>query len=173
MDAEDLDFREASFDAVLCGFGLMFFPHLAQTLDGFRKVLKPGGRLAVSTWATPDPRYTWELDLWHAYGIWDQHVSHQMAQELQDAEELVQVLEVAGFAGVTARRESDHLVHRDAAQWWERSLSNVHTRVALDSLDAAARARFQAEAFERLAQLAGPDGIPQRIEANLAVARVR
>ena len=50
MDAEQLDFPDASFDRVLCGFGVMFFPHLDQALGEFRRVLKPGGRLGVSTW---------------------------------------------------------------------------------------------------------------------------
>ena len=50
MDAEQLDFPDAAFDRVLCGFGVMFFPHLDQALAEFRRVLKPGGRLGVSTW---------------------------------------------------------------------------------------------------------------------------
>ena len=43
-------FPDAAFDRVLCGFGLMFFPHQDQALAEFRRVLKPGGRLGVSTW---------------------------------------------------------------------------------------------------------------------------
>src|SRR6202165_1997336 len=50
MDAERLDFPEAAFSRVLCGFGLMFFPHLDQALREFRRVLEPGGRIGVSTW---------------------------------------------------------------------------------------------------------------------------
>jgi ubiquinone/menaquinone biosynthesis C-methylase UbiE len=50
MDAERLEFPDAAFDRVLCGFSVMFFPHLDQALSGFRRVLKPGGRVGVSTW---------------------------------------------------------------------------------------------------------------------------
>src|SRR5262245_38022794 len=50
MDAERLDFPAAAFDRVLCGFGVMFFPNQAGALEGFRRVMEPGGRLAVSTW---------------------------------------------------------------------------------------------------------------------------
>ena len=32
MDAEHLEFADASFDRVVCGFGLMFFPHLDRAL---------------------------------------------------------------------------------------------------------------------------------------------
>ena len=50
MDAEHLDFAEATFDRVLCGFGIMFLPDQLRALGEFRRVMKSGGRLAVSTW---------------------------------------------------------------------------------------------------------------------------
>lgn len=50
MDAEQLDFSTAAFDRVLCGFGVMFFPDLPQALSEFHRVLKPDGRLGISTW---------------------------------------------------------------------------------------------------------------------------
>ena len=50
MDAENLDFDDATFDRVLCGFGLMFFPDQLRALNEFRRVMKSGGRLAASTW---------------------------------------------------------------------------------------------------------------------------
>lgn len=53
MDAETLGFDAASFDAVTCACGLMFLPDVAGTLRGIRRVLKPGGRLAVGVWGDP------------------------------------------------------------------------------------------------------------------------
>src|SRR5262245_30928672 len=50
MDAEHPDFPAASFDRVLCGFGVMFFPNQLGALTEFRRVLKPGGRAGLSTW---------------------------------------------------------------------------------------------------------------------------
>ncbi len=49
MDAENLTFPDSSFDFVLCGFSLQFFPHLQQALSEFRRVLKPSGHIAVTT----------------------------------------------------------------------------------------------------------------------------
>jgi SAM-dependent methyltransferase len=53
MDGEDLRFPDASFDAVTCACGLMFFPDVDRALAGIRRVLKPGGRLTVVVWDDP------------------------------------------------------------------------------------------------------------------------
>src|SRR5687767_15049653 len=50
MDAEHLDFADSIFDRVLCGFGIMFFPNQVRTLGEFRRVMKPGARVVLSTW---------------------------------------------------------------------------------------------------------------------------
>jgi ubiquinone/menaquinone biosynthesis C-methylase UbiE len=50
MDAEELTFPDEVFDFVICGFGIMFFPDQDRSLAQMRRVLKPGGRLALSTW---------------------------------------------------------------------------------------------------------------------------
>ena len=49
MDAIALGFPSGSFDCVLCGFALFFIPELARALSEFHRVLRLGGRLAVST----------------------------------------------------------------------------------------------------------------------------
>jgi ubiquinone/menaquinone biosynthesis C-methylase UbiE len=42
-DAQELPFPDASFDAVLCQFGVMFFPDKVRAFSEARRVLKPGG----------------------------------------------------------------------------------------------------------------------------------
>ena len=46
--AETLPFANASFDAVVSQFGLMFFDDRVQALREMMRVLRPGGRLAVA-----------------------------------------------------------------------------------------------------------------------------
>jgi ubiquinone/menaquinone biosynthesis C-methylase UbiE len=53
MDAEQLRFPDASFDAVTCRFGLMFCPDPARAASEIRRVLRPGGRFAVAVWDEP------------------------------------------------------------------------------------------------------------------------
>lgn len=49
-DAEQLDFDQESFDAIVSRALLMFLPDVPGTLRRLRSYLKPGGRLAASVW---------------------------------------------------------------------------------------------------------------------------
>ncbi len=53
MDAEQLQFSDASFDAVTNAYGLMFCPDPARALAEIRRVLRPGGRMALAVWDDP------------------------------------------------------------------------------------------------------------------------
>jgi len=49
-DAQDLPFPDASFDLVVCQFGIMFFPDRVAACREARRVLKPGGRFLFNAW---------------------------------------------------------------------------------------------------------------------------
>jgi len=49
-DATDLPFADRSFDAVVCQFGLMFFPEKEKALREVHRVLKPGGTFLFNVW---------------------------------------------------------------------------------------------------------------------------
>jgi len=51
-DATALPFPDRSFDAVVCQFGLMFFPDKIAALREVRRVLAAGGKLLLSTWGS-------------------------------------------------------------------------------------------------------------------------
>jgi SAM-dependent methyltransferase len=49
-DAEDLPFEDASFDAALSTFGIMFAPRQRLAAAELARVVKPGGRIALCSW---------------------------------------------------------------------------------------------------------------------------
>jgi SAM-dependent methyltransferase len=49
-DAMQLSFEDASFDAVVCQFGAMFFPDKAKAFSEARRVLRPGGVFIFNAW---------------------------------------------------------------------------------------------------------------------------
>lgn len=50
-DGTALPFGAGEFDAVVCEFGIMFFPDKAAGLRSARSVLKPGGRFLFNVWS--------------------------------------------------------------------------------------------------------------------------
>jgi SAM-dependent methyltransferase len=50
VDAMQLPFEDASFDAVVCQFGVMFFPDKARAFAEARRVLRRGGLLLFNVW---------------------------------------------------------------------------------------------------------------------------
>jgi SAM-dependent methyltransferase len=63
-DATALPFDDASFDAVVCQFGLMFYPDKPAGVREAWRVLRPGGQFLFNVWDTlaenPVPRITHE-----------------------------------------------------------------------------------------------------------------
>lgn len=51
LDIEQIEMPDATYDGLLCREGLMFAVDPARALGEFRRVLKPGGRVAVGVWA--------------------------------------------------------------------------------------------------------------------------
>jgi ubiquinone/menaquinone biosynthesis C-methylase UbiE len=50
VDAQSLPFADQTFDAVICQFGVMFFPDKQKAYREARRVLKTGGRFIFNAW---------------------------------------------------------------------------------------------------------------------------
>jgi SAM-dependent methyltransferase len=53
-DASSLDFPPASFDAAVSRWGIIFEPDAEAAASRIRGFLKPGARIAISSWGEPD-----------------------------------------------------------------------------------------------------------------------
>lgn len=54
LDAQEMDLGDDSVDGVLCRFGYMLMPDPASALAETRRVLRPGGHLALAVWGPPE-----------------------------------------------------------------------------------------------------------------------
>jgi len=180
MDAENLRFPEESFHYVLCGFALFFFPQLDQALAEIRRVLKPLGCLAVSTWEKfEDERWSWYDKLVESFlppvAEEPKDKSTQApAPQLDTAASMKAVLEQAGFIEVQSRSEQLEVVYQSDEEWWSVQWSHGG-RSVLEKIEATSGVdglkRFKKAAFERLSYIKEGDGIRSAWPAIYTSAR--
>jgi ubiquinone/menaquinone biosynthesis C-methylase UbiE len=104
LDLDDLDQPDQAYDVVLCREGLMFAFDPARAVAGIRRVLRPGGRVAVAVWG-PRARNPWLAVVFDAVGavlgtpVPPPGIPGPFA--LEDPARLGRLLTGAGLAGVT------------------------------------------------------------------------
>ncbi|MCG8435749.1 MAG: class I SAM-dependent methyltransferase [Gammaproteobacteria bacterium] len=80
-DMLDLGLPDAGFDAVVCVFGIFFVPDIAAAVRELWRMVRPGGKLVVTTWGRdffkPAGDFFWECirgerpDLHKSFNPWD------------------------------------------------------------------------------------------------------
>lgn len=104
-DGQALSFPEGSFDAVLCNLGLMFFPDPVRGLAEFRRVLRGGGRAAVSVNTVVERSYNHQINVIIARYMPILAESVHRTFALGDASRLQSLFKEAGFADVESYTE--------------------------------------------------------------------
>lgn len=161
MDAEILSFSNNTFDIVFCGFALFFLPSLDKALLEFKRVLKPGGTLAVSTWGEDSDLDRWinaEIDMLSP-------INSLIATPLWSQLELKKALEQAQFRNIKIIEETKLHTFHSADEWWE-SLWSHGTRAKFEQLSANQLAALHKKVLQKGEELINSD---QRIVESLQV----
>jgi SAM-dependent methyltransferase len=155
--AEALTFEDASFDAVVSQFGLMYFMDRRAALQEMLRTLRPGGRLVVAVWDSIErsPGYAALADLLQEL-FGDEAADALLAPfALGDKQELRALCGEAGIAPVEISTQPGTARFPYIAAWMR---TEIKGWVLADRVDDTQVASLLAAAEHRLAAFRTPEG---------------
>jgi ubiquinone/menaquinone biosynthesis C-methylase UbiE len=168
-DAESLPFDDETFDAVLCGFGLFFFADTKLALAEIYRVLRTGGRFAMSTFTRKGSD---SMDAtWKRIGAFmEVPVPAERERRFDERSLLVNTLGNAGFEDVEVTESPFEVVLPDIDTWinWLRAMEfgEYLARITPETLD-----QFRRSAMADFARRSGGPEVRFPMDAYLTLAR--
>ncbi|HKA40497.1 MAG TPA: methyltransferase domain-containing protein [Burkholderiales bacterium] len=167
-DVLDLAVPESHFDAVVCVFGIFFLPDMEAAVRKLWRVIRPGGKLAVTTWGPrffePATTVFWSAvrevrpDLYKGYNPWDR---------ISDPASVRALLRAGGADQVEAVAEAGTHSIPSPEAWWSAVLGSGY-RATVEQLDVGARECVRSANLDYIR-----DAGVQSIEANVVYAVAR
>jgi O-methyltransferase / aklanonic acid methyltransferase len=160
MDAEQMSLPDASFDWVMCGFAVWMFAEPVHVLQEFYRVLKRGGRVALSTWAADNPSQTWcnEVLRPFVYATAAKDFPAKFDSRFDTPLQLETALRQAGFKDMQISVEEKDFVYADEEKYWA-SLWSAGFRRQLEKITPDLLEQARSEVFQKLQMFKKSDGI--------------
>ncbi|MDQ1462158.1 MAG: hypothetical protein QOI08_3642 [Actinomycetota bacterium] len=155
-DGDALDLDTASFDVVICGFGLGFL-RPEHALPEMRRVLRGGGHLVTSVPLGGGADWEFFGDLCKRYGLVSE--AHVGGAATPPFDEMAKLAASAGLFLDPPLPESVSVLFPDEESWWRWAWSHGQ-RAFLERLDDSQVEVFKEDAFAALRSFRTPDGIP-------------
>ena len=173
LNAESIELASARVDAVLCRWGYMLLADPAAALRETRRVLRPGGRVALSVWDAAE-RNPWASvameEMQRVVGGAEAEPGQPGMFALAPPGRIGELMRAAGFTEVEVEALDLTFAFGDLDEWWEdRVTLSTSFADALAELDPVRRDEVRAAIDERLAGFAEPDG-SLRLPARTLVA---
>ena len=157
--ALDLGLPDASVDVVLCQQGLQFFPDKALALREMRRVLRRGGRLALSVWESVGP-YNAAVGNALALFVGNDVASRFLASRRAPGREELEALAcAAGFSKVNLTVARMHIRLPAVERFSLEHLSATPVAREISSLESRVRASIGASVMNQLATYRDADGV--------------
>jgi len=138
-----LRFPAESFDTVICVFGIFFVPDMVMAVSELWRRVRPGGRLAVTTWGPnffePGSTAFWRSimdvrpDLYRGFNPWDR---------IDNAESLKRIFDKAGVTSAKIVIENRLHPIKSGDDWWAIVLGSGY-RGTVEQLNPADREKVK------------------------------
>jgi SAM-dependent methyltransferase len=173
-DAERLEFADRSFDAVVMNFGLLHLSAPDLALSEAHRVLRPGGRFALTVWAPPDEAVAFGIVLTAI----EQHGNLSVPLpagppffRFSDARECRSSLERVGFGDISVTRVPQSWPLASADALFTAMLgATVRTGGLLRAQTADSRARIREAIIKAVERYRTGDAVTLPMPAVLAAA---
>ena len=162
IDAEWIDLPTASLDGVIARWAYMLLVDPATALGETRRVLRPGGRVALAAWTDPqdNPWAAVTADELIALGAMERPAPGAPDMfAFRDPRRIQTLLEEAGFTDIVIEQIPIVYRHPSLDDWWDTQL-DISTRLAgaVGLLSPAQRDDLRDAIDARLQQYVGDDG---------------
>ena len=170
-DIEDMGFDNDSFDMACCAFVLFFLPNMGYGLKCISKVLKPGGKLAITSFSPSlmMPLRKLLIDKVKEYGVEEPKLSWML---LDSPDKISALMRGAGYSDIQIQSKQMGYYLKNSQEWrdvlWNSGYRGLFSQLSEEDLK-----QFMHEHLKEVDSVADKNGIWLEVEVLLATSVVR